>query len=99
MKRLLLRFSALSLVVVLGLIAIAHAQRSGPVGGSDPAPQDPASQSANESVCRSHDLADASGSDSADSSGSSVRLVSVQDVPAAPGTVPPRSVPSLAQHL
>ena len=33
MKRLLLRFSALSLVVVLGLIAIAHAQRSNPVGG------------------------------------------------------------------
>jgi len=89
MKRLVLRLSALSLVVVLGLIAIARGQRAYPLDSNDPAPQansDPFSNSRN--------LADAPERDDANASRSSVRLVSVQDIPSDTAPVPPRSVPN-----
>lgn len=89
MKRLVLRFSALSMVVVLGLIAIARGQRVYPLDNSDPAPQTSGDPFAN-----SHSLGDAPASDAANSTGSSVRLVSVQDIPSDAGAVPPRSVPN-----
>ena len=88
MKRLLLRLSALSLVVMLGLIAIAHAQRSNPLGG------DPVQPANTDPFASSHNQPGATDGDAANPSNSSVRLVSVQDFPADPGTVPPRSVPT-----
>ena len=89
MKRLLLRMSALSLVVVLCLIAIARAQRSDSIDGNTPSPTDP--------FANGGTIAAQSGAVSGGASSSSVRLVGVQDIPSESGAVPPRSVPSEQQ--
>jgi uncharacterized repeat protein (TIGR01451 family) len=89
MKRLVLRLSALSLVVVLGLIAIARGQRVYPLDNSDPAPQ-----ASSDPFANSSNLTEAPERADANASRSSVRLVSVQDVPSGTGPVPPRSVPN-----
>lgn len=87
MKRLLLRLSALSLVVMLGWIAIARAQRGEPIDSPPP-------QSANDPFANSSALAAQTATDTAPTANSSVRMVSVQDFPAQQNSAPPRSVPN-----
>lgn len=93
MKRLLVRMSALSLVGVLCLIAIARAQRSDSIDGAAQTPGDPFANSGAIASQSSGDMNGASNSAGNSASNSSVRMVGVQDVPSQSGAVPPRSVP------
>ncbi|HEX4000975.1 MAG TPA: hypothetical protein VHX65_20690 [Pirellulales bacterium] len=89
MKRLLVRLSALSLILMLGLIAIARGQRSGLNGSGDP------QQVSSDPFANRQTPAEVVAADPANSNASSVRLVSVQDIPSESPVVPPRSVANI----